>query len=167
MEVWTCGSGTPASLLRSFHSAHASRASVHPRAQAFTASRPPRFRSVQVLFGAVLREDSRFLRPDPQLSVALQHCELSADVAAFMCDDRRPKAFGRQTAEKHREAAVCGPPSAVFPEVGTSRRHQLTDLKCYQTFNVYVGHESRFTHHPSCINTTGKPGEELYAHLGF
>ena len=51
-----------------------------------------------------------------KLRVALQHCELSADVAAFMCDDRRPKAFGRQTAEERREAAVRGPPSAVFPE---------------------------------------------------
>ena len=83
-----------------------------------------------------------------QRSVALQHCELSADVAAFMCDDRRPKAFGRQTAEERREAAVRGagnvvteyspgcPPSAVFPEVGTPRRHQLTDLKCYLTLNV-------------------------------
>jgi hypothetical protein len=71
-----------------------------------------------------------------EYSVALQHYELSADVAAFMCDDRRPKAFGRQTAEERREAAVCGPPSAVFPEVGTPRRHQLTDLKCYQVFQL-------------------------------
>ena len=65
-------------------------------------------------------------------SVAYQCCELTEE-ALPRCATIPNR--GRLTADEHRETAVRGPPSAVFPEGGAVLGFQLTDLKCYLIFS--------------------------------